>query len=267
MAIIALLAGMYPAVVLSGFKPIEVLKGKLNIGHNMGIFRKALIVGQFVASIVMIIGTFTVGRQLHYLQTKDLGYNKEHVVIVATNKPRKDGNQLAQLFKNAIQKNPEIVSSTTSLYSMAEAGWMSLGYTDDKNVFRQFSFNAIDADFVNTMGLTIVKGRPFSKGSTEDSNYILVNEALVKEYGWKEPVGQRLPGKYEQHVAGVVKDFNFQSLHTAIGPVVLAIKPDSIFRRSSDVLMLFLHNQGFQFDSVVEICKSTYSSCDQHGNL
>jgi len=239
MAIIALLAGMYPAVVLSGFKPIEVLKGKLNIGHNMGIFRKALIVGQFVASIVMIIGTFTVGRQLHYLQTKDLGYNKEHVVIVATNKPRKDGNQLAQLFKNAIQKNPEIVSSTTSLYSLAEAGWMSLGYTDDKNVFRQFSFNAIDADFVNTMGLTIVKGRPFSKGSTEDSNYILVNEALVKEYGWKEPIGQRLPGKYEQHVAGVVKDFNFQSLHTAIGPVVLAIKPDSIFRRSSDVSYAF----------------------------
>ena len=103
MAIITLLAGMYPAVVLSGFKPIEVLKGKLNIGHNMGIFRKALIVGQFVASIVMIIGTFTVGRQLHYLQTKDLGYNKEHVVIVLQ-KRTKDGNQLAQLFKNAIRK-------------------------------------------------------------------------------------------------------------------------------------------------------------------
>jgi len=237
--IIALLAGIYPAFVLSRFKPIEVLKGKLNMGNNMGIFRKALIVGQFVASIVMIIGTFTVGRQLNYLQTKDLGYNKEHVVVVATNKPRKDGNPLAQLFKNAIRKNPEIISSTTSLYSMAEPGWMSLGYTDDKKAFRQFAFNAVDADFVNTMGLTVVKGRSFSKVGTADSNYILVNEALVKEYGWKEPIGQRLPGKYEQQVIGVVKDFNFQSLHTGIVPVVMAIKPDSIFRRSSDVSYAF----------------------------
>ena len=239
MAIIALLAGIYPAFVLSRFKPIEVLKGKLNIGNNIGIFRKALIVGQFVASIVMIIGTFAVGRQLNYLQTRDLGYNKEHIIIVSTNKPRKDGNPLAQLFKNAIQKNPEVISSSASLYSMAEGGWMTFGYTDDKNAFRQFSFNAVDADYVKTMGLHVVKGRAFSKTNTADSNYFLVNEALVKEYGWKEPIGQRLPGKYEQRVIGVVKDFNIQSLHTAIGPVVLALKPDSFFRYSSDVSFAF----------------------------
>lgn len=233
-AIIALLAGIYPAFVLSNFKPIQILKARLKVG-NMGFFRKALIIGQFVASIVMIIGTITVGKQLNYLRTKDLGFNKEHVVIIPTNKSRKEGNQLAQRFQSALQKNPGIINNTTSLFSMAEYGWMTLGYTDNKNVFRQFRFNAVDPGFVNTMGLHVIAGRNFSKGNTADSNYILVNEALVKEYGWKNPIGQRLPGKYEEEVIGVVEDFHFETLHTTIKPAVMAIRPDSFFRRSSDV--------------------------------
>jgi putative ABC transport system permease protein len=122
---------------------------------------------------------------------------------------------------------------------MSEYGWMTLGYTDDKNVFRQFRFNAVDADFVNAMGLHVIAGRNFSKDNTTDSNYILVNEALVKEYGWKNPIGQRLPGKYEEQVIGVVKDFHFETLHTNIKPLVMALRPDSIFRRSSDANFSF----------------------------
>jgi putative ABC transport system permease protein len=234
-AVIAFLAGIYPAFVLSGFRPIEVLKGKLKIGNGMGFFRRALIVGQFAASIVMIIGTLSVGKQLNYLRTKDLGFNKEHIVVVQTNKGRKDGNKLAQLFKTEIQKNPQVKAVTTSLYSMGEYGWMNLGYTDDKKVFRRFKFNAVDADFVPMMNLKMVAGRAFSKENPADSNYILVNEALVKEYGWKDPIGQRLPGKYDHRVLGVVKDFNIETLHNPITSAVLALKPDSIFSRSSDV--------------------------------
>ncbi|HEX8332209.1 MAG TPA: ABC transporter permease [Segetibacter sp.] len=232
--LIALLAGIYPSIVLSNFKPIQVLKGKLQVG-SLGIFRKALVVGQFVASIVMIIATITVGRQLEYLSTKDLGFNREHVIVVATSLNIAEGRTFAQKYIGELQKNPNIINSTASIYGMHNYGWMTMGFKDDKNVFRQFKFNAIDPDFVNTMDLKIVQGRNFEKGNAADSNYVLVNETFVKEYGWKKPIGEKLPGKYEQTVIGVVKDFNVEALYTSIEPVVMALNPKNIFEKSSDV--------------------------------
>jgi putative ABC transport system permease protein len=237
--VIGFIAGIYPAFVLSGFKPIEVLKGRLMSGINLGLFRKALVMGQFIASIIMIICTITIAKQLQFLRTKDLGYNKEQVVIISTNKPRVEGNQIAERFKTAIAENPQIISSSHSMYSMAETGWMTLGYLDNRNAFRQFRFNAVDADFIRTLGLKLVAGRNFMKGNIADSNHIIVNEALVKEYGWKDPIGQTMPGKYTQQIIGVVKDFHFESLHTNIKPVVLALKLDSIRRASSDLSTAF----------------------------
>lgn len=232
--VIGLLAGIYPAVVLSAFKPIEALKGKLK-SENIGFFRSALIAGQFVASIVMIIGTLSVAKQLRYLRSKDLGYNKEHVVIIPTNLSRKDGNRLAQLFKSAVQQNPQVVAATASLYSMAEYGWMNLGYVDETKVFRSFKFNAVDADFVPALGLKLVAGRNFSKANPTDSNFVLVNESYVKAFGLTNPVGSKLPGGYDERIVGVLKDFHTESLHNRIAPAVMALKPDSLFRHSSDV--------------------------------
>jgi putative ABC transport system permease protein len=237
--VIGLIAGIYPAIVLSGFKPIQVLKGRLRAGNSMSFFRKSLVVGQFVASIIMIISTIIIGKQLNYLRSKDLGYDKAHVVVIPTNKNIKEGNKLADLFITAIEKNTQVTASTRSLFSFAQAGWMSLGYKDDKNVFRQFRINVVDADFVSAMNLKVIRGRSFIKGNTADSNNIIVNEAMVKEYGWKNPIGQKLPGKYNETIIGVVKDFHFESLHTPIKSAMLALKGDSIFRASSDVSYAF----------------------------
>ena len=231
---ISLLAGIYPSFVLSNFKPIQVLKGKLKVG-GLGVFRKALVSAQFIASIVMIIATITMTQQLDYLRTKNLGFNRDHVIIVPTRLNIAEGRAFAQKFQAELQKIPSVINSTSSIYALHNYGWMSMGYKDDKNVFRQFKFNAIDPDFINTMGLTIVQGRNFEKGNATDSNYILVNEALVKEYGWKEPIGQKLPGKYQQTVIGVVKDFNMETLYTPIKPVVMTLRPGDVFQNSSDV--------------------------------
>ena len=240
MAIVGLVAGIYPAIILSAIVPIQALKGRLNTGNTIGLFRKALITGQFTASILMIISTIIISQQLSFLRNKNLGYNKEHIVIIPTNKNRKDALPLAVRFREILEKNPKVLSSTVSLFSFSEPGWVNLGYEDDRKLYRNFRMNAIDAGFVKTMGLQIVKGRDFSSENPADNTLsMIVNEALVKEYGWKEPLGQKLPGRYEQQVIGVVKDFHFESLHNIIQPLALVLQPDSMLRKSNDVGFVF----------------------------
>ncbi len=233
--IIAVIAGIYPAIILSGFNPVEVLKGKLSLKNNAGLFRKGLIVGQFVASIVMIICTMIIGEQMNYLQHKNLGYNKDQVIVVPTNEKRAEGYALSKLYKNELLKYPQMQSVSAATFSFAETPWASFGYSDEQKKFHSFQYNEIDASFIETMQIPIVQGRSFQPENPADTNSsIIVNESLVKQYGIKDPVGKKF-GVYSQRIVGVMKDFNYESLHTKIEPLVLSLKFDTIARQSNSI--------------------------------
>jgi putative ABC transport system permease protein len=191
LAFVALTAGFYPAFVLSASKPVKALKGGGDTSVGISFFRKGLIVAQFTVSIIMIIATILIGDQLNYLRTKDLGYQKEHIVIIPTNKPKMEGLPLAKLFTDQIAAQPQVIASSVTMFTFMEPGWATLGYYDDKKTYRDFRLNSIDGNFIKTMGLHLVAGRGFEKGNTSDTlNSMLVNEALVREYGWTNPIGQ-----------------------------------------------------------------------------
>jgi len=236
---IALLAGIYPAVVLSGFNPTEVFKGRQGATGNRGKLRHALIAVQFVASICLITCTIVVSRQMNYIQNKDLGYQKDRVIVVQTNKGGEEGSKLAELYKDELRKLPQVKSSSVSLYTLVENSWIGVGFTDVGNKYREFSANVVDADFLQTMKIELVAGRNFKADKSDAKTGIIINESMAKEYGWKDAVGKRFPGKFDAEVLGVVKDFNYQSLHTKINPLMLASNADPINRGIENVNLSF----------------------------
>jgi putative ABC transport system permease protein len=238
--IIALIAGFYPAIVLSRFNPVGVLKGRLSLKSNTGWLRQSLVVGQFAASIAMIICTMIIGQQMNYFKTKDLGYSKEQVIVVPTNMPRRDGMQFAELYRTELLKHPEVVEATVSLFSFIETPWVTLGFTNEKKEYKSFQYNVVDPYFIKSMNIKVKEGRAFDQATTSDfSDAAVVNEAFVKEFGLTDPIGKKLPGRFDHHIIGVVSDFNFQSLHTPVDPLLLTLSPDSIFRRTENIGFAF----------------------------
>lgn len=217
-------SGSYPALFLSSFNPVTVLKGTMKLGSGAAWFRKSLVVFQFVLSVLLIIGTIVISRQVNYIQSINLGYDRENFIYVPL-----DGDLTSKyiVFKNEALKLPGIQSVTRMSQNPTdiENGTGGVDWDGkDQNVNIEFTQASVGYDFISTMKLKMAAGRDFSKDFATDSVGYIINEAALKRIGYKDPIGKRLTfWRKKGTIIGVVKDFHFTSLHDAIRPFVIRL--------------------------------------------
>ena len=230
---VGLMGGSYPSFYLSQFNPVHVLKGSLSKSSSNVTLRRALVVVQFTISMIMLICTWIVYGQLKYLRNQDLGFNKEHVLSLAAN-ANNDIRSKILAFKNDVQKYPGILSvSTAQTTPGGQFVNFNLFSVESENGFKDQGVDCygIDEDFFKTLGMQIKKGRNFSV-LYDKLRSIIVNENMVKSFGWNNPIGKKVkfPGDttaFYFEVVGVVKDFNQKSLYNPISPLILFYRPNS----------------------------------------
>jgi putative ABC transport system permease protein len=217
------ISGSYPALLLSSFKPISILKNNVRI-KSSGAFRKALVVFQFTLTIVFIVSMIVTSQQVSFIQTKHLGYEKKNLLYVAITGTIGRGynsfrNEVLKLrgiseVSFATQRPIEVDNTTNGV------GWEGKS-DDDKTKFTQLG---VGHDFIRTMGMELLLGRDFSHDFSDSTNYI-INETAWKATGYKDPIGMPLSlWGIKGHIIGVIKDFHFNTLYVPINPMVLRFK-------------------------------------------
>ncbi len=230
LVVTGLAAGSYPAFFLSSFRPVKVLKGTFAVGHKGTWLRNALVVFQFAITITLIIGTLVVFQQLQYIQNKNLGFNKSQVLIL--NDAYNLGNNL-QPFKAHMLAQPGVTAATVSSFLPVPSAYNQTTYFEGQQPGKDNTLMVnsweVDEAYVPTMGMQLAAGTGFSGNSRQDSATCLVNQTLVKAFGWANPLGRKIShfgsaqskSVYSYTVVGVVKDFHYETMRNSISPLVM----------------------------------------------
>jgi putative ABC transport system permease protein len=226
--IVGLLSGSYPAFILSAFRPIDVLKARFFKTAKGGSFRSFLVIFQFSISIFLIIGTLVIYTQLHYIQTRNLGYDRSQVLIIKNTTPL---GTKADVLKQKLKQINGVTSATLSNFlptgeKRNRTALLPTSVYDQKKAVILESWQ-VDEDYIATLGMQLRSGRNFSKQMATDDSAIIINESAARLFAVKTPRGQLLyyfpyPGPAQQyHVIGIIKDFNFNSLRENVTPLAL----------------------------------------------
>ncbi|HTS44754.1 MAG TPA: ABC transporter permease [Puia sp.] len=282
---IGLVAGIYPALVLSSYKPIIVLRGRFATGTRGLILRKGLVITQFTISIALIIGTIVVYRQLNYMRNQDLGFSKEQMLVIDTH-----GDDHGLTFKNEISSVPGVLS--TAFSSSVPGGGNPGAYSEIENKSGEMQvanldLYFVDFDYIPQYKMQMVAGRAFSKDFLSDTTQAMIlNESALKLFGYsspKEAIGRKFSQWGRQGmIIGVVKDFHFRSLREEIKPLSMRIEPGGCNLVSANVSTANLQNtikqiqskweriipyRPFSYFFLDEFFNNQYRSEDKFGNL
>lgn len=280
---VGVMAGIYPAVYLSAFKPVDVLKGSVSRGSKGSGLRSAMVVFQFATSIILIIGTFVIYNQMNFILNTKLGFEKDHVIMI--HGANTLGDQREE-FKNELKQLSGVENATSNSY-LPVAGttrdnngyWKEGRSKIDKPVYGQHW--SIDEDYMSTLGMKLVEGRNFDEKLRSDTASIIINQRMTKELGLKSPLGERIGNWRIYSIIGVVEDFHFDDMRQEIRPLtftldnggsIVSVKVKSknmaaVIESINSVWKKFMPHQPFRYTFMDDNYARMYDDVDRIGKI